>query len=160
MNCYISTVMMKLFEEYFFLLHQMCIFLEYCGFVNSDTIVRWTREYSRMINVLFESSRSTSMQRLRTCPLLLSSYAFRSLIKPSTTITRTATVKSVGDHLDVKRRSGRFLRNFLLFNGALLGGGSLYYFFYLTTKERRQVRVTFEGIQRAFRFVTGPNSHQ
>lgn len=93
------------------------------------------------------------MNSLRTYPLLLSSYAVRSLIKPSTTIIRTATLKSVGEQSGVKRRSSRFLRNALLFNGVVLGGGSLYYFFYLSAKERRQVRVTFEGIQRALRFV-------
>ena len=157
MDYHIPTVMVLCEECLFLLLHCVCTVLEYCDFVNIDMIVRGTTECNRVMILLFESFRSTSMHRLRTCPLLLPSFAFRSLIKPSTTITRTATVKSLGDHVGVKRRSGRFLRNVLLFNGTLLGGGSLYYFLYLTPKQQRQVRVTFEGIQRAFRFVMDPN---
>jgi hypothetical protein len=89
----------------------------------------------------------------RVCSLLLPSYAYRSITK-NLVLTRNAnTLRTVGDNFGVKRRSRRFFRNYLIFNGLLFGGGSLYYFYYLTPKERRQVRVTFEGIQRAFRLV-------
>jgi hypothetical protein len=89
----------------------------------------------------------------RICSLLLPSYAYRSLAKNLTSTSNTRAIRSVADNLGVKRRSRHFFRNYLLFNGLLIGSGSLYYFYYLTPKERRQVRVTFEGIQRAFRLV-------
>ena len=96
---------------------------------------------------------------LQSCPLLLSSYACRSVARTiASTNQQTSAVRSVADRLLIKRRSRRFFRNYLLFNGALLAGGSLYYFLYLTTKERRQVRVTFEGIQRALRYVIDSRS--
>ena len=91
---------------------------------------------------------------LHSTPWLLSAYACRSAARTiASTNQQTSAVRSVADRLHVKRRSRRFFRNYLLLNGVLLGGGSLYYFLYLTTKERRQVRVTFEGIQRALRYV-------
>jgi hypothetical protein len=90
---------------------------------------------------------------LRTCPYLFSNHGFRSLTKHSTTIIRTSTQQTLRDRLAIKYRSSRFTRNYFLINGVLIGGSSLYYFFYLNDKERRQIKVTFEGIQRAFRFV-------
>ena len=51
--------------------------------------------------------------------------------------------RAVRDRLGIKRRSPRFLRNYLLFNGVLIGGGIWYYFFHMTPKEQRQVKVTF-----------------
>lgn len=79
----------------------------------------------------------------RTCSLLLPSLAFRSLGRNLALNSKTNTVGN--------RRSGRFFRNFFLTNGIVLGGGSLYYLYFLTPKERRQVRVTFEGIRRGIR---------
>jgi hypothetical protein len=90
------------------------------------------------------------MNAFRACSLLLPSYGFRSIANNS---TKTSTLRAIGDRFGVKHRSRRFLRNYLLFNGLVIGGGSLYYYFYLTTKERRQIRVTFEGFQRGIRFV-------
>lgn len=88
---------------------------------------------------------------LRTCSLLLSSYASRPIGRNLVVNSNTSTIRSLGDRLGTKRRGGRFLRNYLLANGLIIGAGSLYYFYYLTPKERRQIRVTFEGIQRGFR---------
>lgn len=98
---------------------------------------------------------------LRTCALLLPSYAFRPLgrhlaMNSNTSASTAAAARTIGERLGVKRRSGRFLRNYLIANGVLLGAGSLYYFYYLTPKERRQIRVTFEGIRRGIRFVSFP----
>lgn len=89
----------------------------------------------------------------RTCSLLLPSYTFRSLGRKLTSNSNTSTLRTAADSLGVKRRSRHFLRNYLLANGLIFGGASLYYFYYLTPKERRQIRVTFEGLQRGFRFV-------
>jgi hypothetical protein len=89
----------------------------------------------------------------RACSLLLPSYAFRSIGRNLTSNSNTSTLRSVADRFGVKRRSGRFLRNYLIANGLIFGGVSIYYFYYLTPKERRQIRVTFEGLQRGFRLV-------
>jgi hypothetical protein len=93
------------------------------------------------------------MNVLRACSLLVPSYTFRSIAKKFTSNSNASTVRSVADRFGVKRRSGRFFRNYLIANGLIFGGGTLYYYYYLTTKERRQVRVTFEGFQRGFRLV-------
>ncbi|CAF3442623.1 unnamed protein product [Rotaria socialis] len=65
--------------------------------------------------------------------------------------SNTSTLRVIADRVGVKRRSRRFLRNYILANGLLFGGGSLYYFCYLTTKQKRQIKVSFEGLQRALR---------
>jgi hypothetical protein len=89
----------------------------------------------------------------RTCSLLSSSYVFRSIGRNLTSNNNTSTIRSIADRFGVKRRSRRFNRNFLIANGLIFGSGSLYYFYYLTPKERRQIRVTFEGLQRGLRLV-------
>ena len=93
------------------------------------------------------------MNTFRASSLLLPSYAYRSIIKTFTSNNSSNTVRSVAERVHGKGRSRRFLRNVLIANGLVCGGGSLYYFYYLTSKERRQVRVTFQGFQRGFRFV-------
>ena len=90
----------------------------------------------------------------RSCSLLLPSYAFRSIGRNLTSNGNTNAVRGVGDQLGVKRGSRRFLRNFLLANGVIFGASSLSYFYYLTPKQRRQVRVTFEGFRRGLRLVS------
>lgn len=87
----------------------------------------------------------------RTCSLLLPSFAFRSLGRNLALNSNTNTAQAIGNRLEVKRRGGHFLRNFFLANGVLLGTGSLYYIYFLTPKERRQVRVAFEGLRRGIR---------
>ncbi len=90
---------------------------------------------------------------VRACSLRLPSYAFRLIGRNLTSNSNTNTLRSIGDRSGVKRRSGHFLRNYLLANGLILGAGSIYYYYYLTPKERRQIRVTFQGFQRGFRLV-------
>ena len=93
------------------------------------------------------------MNAFRACSLLLPSYTYRLFTKNLTSNSNANTLRSVADRSGVKRRSGRFFRNYLIANGLILGGGSLYYYYYLTPKQQRQVRVTFEGFQRGFRLV-------
>ncbi|CAF3588152.1 unnamed protein product [Adineta steineri] len=87
----------------------------------------------------------------RACSSSLPSSAYRLITRNLTSNSNTSAVRSIGDRFGVKHRSRRFLRNYLIANGLILGGGSLYYYYYLTPKERRQIRVTFEGFQRGFR---------
>ncbi|CAF1240344.1 unnamed protein product [Adineta steineri] len=87
----------------------------------------------------------------RACSSSLPSSAYRLITRNLTLNSNTNVVRSIGDRFGVKHRSRRFLRNYLIANGLILGGGSLYYYYYLTPKERRQIRVTFEGFQRGFR---------
>ncbi|CAF3465003.1 unnamed protein product [Rotaria sp. Silwood1] len=91
------------------------------------------------------------MNAFRACSLLLSSNTFRWARKNLVSNSNRSTFRSIADRFGVKRRSRRFLRNYIIANGLLFGGGSLYYFYYLTPKERRQIRVLFEGLQRGFR---------
>ncbi|CAF0809195.1 unnamed protein product [Adineta ricciae] len=91
------------------------------------------------------------MNTFRASSLLLPSYAYRSIIKTFTSNNSSNTVRSVAERVPGKDRSRHFLRNVLIANGLVCGSGSLYYFYYLTPKERRQVRVTFQGFQRGFR---------
>jgi hypothetical protein len=93
------------------------------------------------------------MNAFRACSLLLPSYTYRSIARNLTSDNNTNALRSVANRFGVKRRSRSFFRNYLIANGVLIGGGSLYYFYYLTPKERRQIRVTFEGLQRGFRLV-------
>ena len=91
---------------------------------------------------------------IRACSSLLPSYAFRSIGRNLTSNASTSTLRSTGEQLGVKpRRSRRFVRNFLLANGLIIGAGGLYYSYFLTPKEQRQIRVQFEGLRRGFRFV-------
>ncbi|CAF0763225.1 unnamed protein product [Rotaria sordida] len=91
------------------------------------------------------------MNAFRACSLLLPSSTFRLVRKNLVSNSNTSTLRSIADRFGVKHRSRRFLRNYIIANGLLFGGGSLYYFYYLTPKERRQIRVVFEGLQRGFR---------
>ncbi len=93
------------------------------------------------------------MNAFRACSLLLPSYVFRSIGRKLTSNSNTSTLRSIADRFGVKRRSPRFFRNYLIANGLIFGGGSYYYYYYLTPKERRQIRVAFEGLQRGFRLV-------
>ena len=101
------------------------------------------------------------MYALRASSLCFKSCAFRSTFKQISSIRSNTSVSqqpALRDRMGIKRRSSRFLRNYLLANGLLVGAGVYYYYFHMTPKERRQTKVTFEGIQRAFRFVTGNKS--
>lgn len=125
------------------------------GFVQFQRAMIFMNNKRKLIcSVCHCYSRLMYINALRTRSLLFSSYAFRPIGRHLALNTNTsATGQTIGQQIRVKRRSGRFLRNYFIANGVLLGAGSLYYFYYLTPKERRQIRVTFEGIRRGIRFV-------
>ncbi|CAF1922683.1 unnamed protein product [Rotaria magnacalcarata] len=89
--------------------------------------------------------------RFRAYSLLSTINTCRLIRRNLPSNSNTSTLRAIADRFGVKRRSRRFLRNYILANGLLFGGGSLYYFYYLTPKQRRQIKVTFEGLQRALR---------
>ena len=93
------------------------------------------------------------MNFFRVCSLLSKSSATHWIGKNLVSTSNTNILRSVADRSGVKHRSRGFTRNYLIANGLLFGAGSLYYFYYLTPKKRRQIRVSFEGLQRAFRLV-------
>ena len=68
-------------------------------------------------------------------------------------LQRTSAQQAVAGKQIVQRSKSSFWRNFLLVNGVLGGSAVGYYSFFLTPKEKRQIKVTIEGIQRALRYT-------